>query len=98
MHGRRRYLYCYDITDPKRLRLVHRLASGAGDRVQFSVYECQLTETEQVHLDESLRRTLNLQQDRLLIVDLGPVSTDQERRFRTMGIPWEPKDRAIIVV
>jgi CRISPR-associated protein Cas2 len=95
---RRRYLYCYDITDPKRLRAVHKIASGTGDRVQLSVYECQLTEKEQVHLDERLKQAMNLREDRLLIVDLGGVSTSQEPRYRTMGVPWEPMDRDIIVI
>ena len=95
---RRRYLYCYDITDPKRLRQVHKITSGSGDRVQLSVYECQLTETEQVHLDERLKQAMHLKEDRLLIVDLGAVSSSQEPRYRTMGVPWEPMDREIIVI
>lgn len=95
---RRRYLYCYDITDPKRLRRVHKITSNAGDRVQLSVYECQLTETEQVHLDERLRDAINWKEDRLLIVDLGLVTTSQEVRYRSMGVPWEPVDRDVIVI
>ena len=95
---RRRFLYCYDISNPKRLRKVNKIASGFGDRVQLSVYECQLTEKEQVHLDERLRTEMSSREDRLLIVDLGPVKSTEPPRFRTMGVPWVPRDREIIVI
>ncbi|MDR0535374.1 MAG: CRISPR-associated endonuclease Cas2, partial [Puniceicoccales bacterium] len=34
---RRRYLVCYDIANPKRLRRVARLLEGFGTRLQYSV-------------------------------------------------------------
>lgn len=95
---RRRYLYCYDICDPKRLRRVHKIMKGAGDRVQLSVYECQLTRTDRVHLDERLRDAINAKEDSVLIVDLGLVDPKDPPRYRTMGVPFQSRDRDIIVL
>lgn len=95
---RRRYLYCYDIADPSRLRRVHRLMRGAGDRVQLSVYECQLTETEQVHLEEKLREEIHWKEDSVFIVDLGPVEPGVKPAYRTMGISYVSQDRDVIVL
>ncbi len=94
---RNRYLYCYDISNPKRLRNVHRILSHTGDRVQLSVYECQLTEKEQVHLDERLRKTIHWKEDAVFIVDLGPVAGSRIC-YRSMGVPFVPSDRDVIVL
>jgi len=41
-HPRLRYLVCYDIAHPKRLRRVARTLESFGTRLQYSVFECPL--------------------------------------------------------
>ncbi len=43
---RRSYLITYDIRDDKRLRKVHRTMKNFGDHLQYSVFECQLSDSE----------------------------------------------------
>jgi CRISPR-associated protein Cas2 len=38
------YLICYDITDDKRRNYMARFLLDYGQRVQYSVFECRLTE------------------------------------------------------
>ena len=46
------YLATYDIADPRRLRRIARLMQEFGVRVQKSVFECQLTDGDLLHLKE----------------------------------------------
>ena len=41
-----RWIVLYDIRNPRRLRRVARLMEGYGQRVQHSVFECDLGEAE----------------------------------------------------
>ena len=47
---RNSYLICYDICDDKRLRKVFQVMRGYGDHLQYSVFECQLKESDLVRL------------------------------------------------
>ncbi|MDD4792699.1 MAG: CRISPR-associated endonuclease Cas2, partial [Firmicutes bacterium] len=40
---RRRFIVCYDISDPKRLRKMYRTMRGFGDPLQKSVFTCDLS-------------------------------------------------------
>jgi CRISPR-associated protein Cas2 len=70
---RQRYLVCYDIADPRRLDRTHKKLTGFGQAVQYSVFVCDLSPTERVLLEAALTALLNLGEDRVLIVDLGPT-------------------------
>ena len=67
------YLVAYDVCDPKRLRKTYRLMCGAGDPLQFSVFRCELSLTERQALQTKLGDVLNLAEDRVMLVDLGPI-------------------------
>lgn len=45
MSKRRRFLICYDIADPKRLRNAAKICESYGSRIQFSVFESSLSAT-----------------------------------------------------
>ena len=49
------YLVCYDIADDKRLRRVFKLCKNYGDHLQFSIFECDLSATEKVRFETSLK-------------------------------------------
>lgn len=70
---RSRYIVCYDVSDPKRLREVFRAMKGFGQPLQYSVFQCDLTLQARVQLMASLGELINHEQDRVIILDLGPV-------------------------
>jgi CRISPR-associated protein Cas2 len=56
-------LVSYDICDPKRLPKVAKLLEGYGNRVQYSVFECILTERQFRELQRRLLRLIRLEED-----------------------------------
>jgi len=49
-------LVSYDITDDKRRTKVAKILEDFGERVQFSVFECELTESQRKQLQKRLKR------------------------------------------
>jgi CRISPR-associated protein Cas2 len=69
--ARRRHLIAYDIAEPRRLRQVCRIMEEFGDRIQYSVFICDLSRTELVHVRARVEAAMDLAEDSVLIVDLG---------------------------
>lgn len=67
------YLISYDITCPKRYRRIYKTMRGHGEPLQYSVFRCELTDMELQLLKQTLWPDLNLNEDRVMIVDLGPI-------------------------
>lgn len=94
--ARRRYLLGYDISDPTRLRSVHRCARRFGYPLQYSLFICDLDEIELTQLKWGLSDLIVHTIDRVVLIDLGDPR--QERRFDFMGVrPRLPKSGATIV-
>ncbi len=72
MADRTRYLLAYDIRHPRRLRRVHKVATGYGEPLQYSVFVCDLTRVELLNLKTDLLRAMNVREDSVGIFDLGP--------------------------
>jgi len=53
------YLICYDIVAPKRLAKIAKTLLGYGQRVQYSVFECDLNEQQYTKLHNKLTRLMN---------------------------------------
>ncbi len=83
--SRHRYVVCYDVRDPMRLRRAHDTMLGYGDPLQYSVFLCDLSPAELLLLEDALRRVLRLADDSVLIIDLGPASGAARRRIRALG-------------
>lgn len=92
------YLIAYDISNDKRLRQVFTLMRGYGDHVQYSVFECQLTQSDLVLLRGDLTRIINRDEDQVLFVDLGPAQGRGDRVITALGRPYTRVDAACIVV
>jgi CRISPR-associated protein Cas2 len=92
------HLVTYDISDAKRLRRVFRKMMGFGDPVQYSVFLCSLSRTERVLMMDALRGVMNQAEDRVLVVDLGPVEGRGEDRFEYLGVRLPPPETGAIVV
>jgi len=92
------YLVSYDIADPKRLREVHRTIKGFGRGLHYSVFRCDLTSKGVVELRASLDGIINHAEDRVMIVDLGPVEGSTERRIIFLGRPPKEISREAVIV
>lgn len=73
MAPRTRYLLVYDIRDPRRLRRVHRVACDFGEALQYSVFVCDLSDTERARLARALHDAIHHQVDSVALFDLGPA-------------------------
>lgn len=67
----RRYLMAYDIADPKRLRRVCTLMEDHGERLQYSVFLCDLSAAEGAELESAV---MNLHEESVIQIDLGPCT------------------------
>ena len=92
------YLVCYDICDDKRLRKVFQLMRGWGDHLQYSVFECRLTQIDLARLRSELSRIIHHREDQVLFVYLGPAEGRGERVITALGKPYTTLDAPCIVV
>ncbi|NLE39527.1 MAG: CRISPR-associated endonuclease Cas2 [Pirellulaceae bacterium] len=93
------FLVSYDVADPKRLRRTYTKMCGFGAPVQYSVFRCELTPTERQLLKEALWDILNWEQDRVMLVDLGPAGARGDQCVEFWGEPLVglPTRSAVIV-
>ena len=95
---RNRFLVCYDVADPKRLARTYKKMNGFGEPAQYSVFICDLSPKERVLLEQALTEILNLREDRVLIVDLGPPEGRGGKSLTTLGKARELPRRAAVIV
>jgi CRISPR-associated protein Cas2 len=92
------YVVSYDIMDPKRLHRVHKTMKGFGDTIHYSVFRCLLTDKGKVELIAALTGIIKHDEDRIMIVDLGPIDGRVEERIEFMGVhPSETESKAVVV-
>lgn len=91
------YLVCYDIADDKRLRRVFKTCKNYGDHLQFSVFECDLTATEKVRLETTLKDIIDHTKDQVMFVRLGPAEGRGDRVITALGIPYVAMDAPCFV-
>jgi CRISPR-associated protein Cas2 len=53
----------YDISNDKRRTKIHKVLSSYGQWMQFSVFECSLSETEYTRLRHRLNRLIKQEED-----------------------------------
>lgn len=95
---RRFYLVSYDVTNDKRRNRVVKCLLGYGERVQYSVFCCQLSARELLQLSEDLKECLNEKEDQALFVDAGPVVGEKPiPDLRYIGESWKPMERTQVV-
>lgn len=61
------WLICYDVRDPKRLRLAAKLLEGAGRRMQYSVFRCWMNNRQMQEIRWRLTEILQPEDDVLII-------------------------------
>lgn len=95
---RRCYLVCYDIRDSKRLRHIHKVLKGYGEAWQFSVFFCVLRDIDRVRLQIDLEGQMNLKEDQVVILDLGPNEKEAREAVVILGQPLPEQDDGFVVV
>lgn len=80
--ARRRFLIAYDICESQRLRQVCKTMEEYGERLQYSVFVCDLSRSELLHARATVEAQMNLSEDSVVIVDLGETDS---ARFTFIG-------------
>lgn len=95
---RKTILVTYDICREKRLAKVHKTMRGFGEHLQYSVVECQMTDTDLVRCRHLLGQIIDHREDQVLFVDLGPSEGRGDRVITALGKPYAPIDSPCIIV
>ena len=80
--ARHRFIIAYDIADPKRLKRICQTMKGYGDRLQYSVFVCDLNHSELIHARLAVEEIMIMSEDSVVIVDLGE---GEQARFEFIG-------------
>lgn len=79
------YIVTYDIRCDKRLRRVFRVCKDFGIHLQYSVFECDLTAPDKLRMESRLKEVMNLVEDQVLFIELGPAAQRGERTISAIG-------------
>ncbi len=78
-----RVVISYDISDDKRRRKVATIMEGYGYRVQFSVFECDLTADQLQKVKRELRRYVKAKE--MESIRFYPLPKDAVEKIEVMG-------------
>lgn len=80
------YIISYDIPDDKRRTRLAKLLEKNGIRVQYSVFECELTHGQFAGLRRDIEYLLNFEEDNLRIYRLCADCADAIERVGVKGV------------
>jgi CRISPR-associated protein Cas2 len=90
------WLVCYDVRDDKRRRRLVKLLEQRCERVQYSVFECPLSEKVLADLlTKRWLKVLDLKEDSLRAYPLDGKAQRQAKIFGSPGL-YEPPDFLIL--
>ena len=92
------YIVTYDICDDKRLRKVFKTLRNWGDHLQYSVFECQLNETDLIRCKDELAKLINHAHDQVLFINLGPAAGRGDRVIEALGQPYSNLTSPCLIV
>ncbi len=92
---RRWFVVSYDIPDDRRRTKVMKTLNGFGKRVQYSVFECDLKQSDLERLCALLRRLIDERQDDVRIYGLCDLCVD---KVVMLGLAQRHASRAYVVV
>lgn len=95
-----RYIVSYDISDPKRLRLVHKKMLGFGEPLQYSVFCCDLSPSNRIMLVADLSEIIDHREDQVMLIDIGPAQGRGGQSIETVGrrMKKERLERRTVIV
>jgi CRISPR-associated protein Cas2 len=95
--ARTRYVVTYDIADDRRRNHVFRTLHGFGDHTQYSVFLCELNDSELVRLRMAVRPHIDTGEDQLLIVEVGPATGSVTASVEAIGRHYDPPTRSVVI-
>jgi len=81
--ARHRYLVAYDIREERRLRSIATCMEGYGERIQYSVFVCDLSDQEAVLMRSEMEARMKQSEDSVMIILLGRAGDSS--RFLFLG-------------
>ncbi|MEZ4363832.1 MAG: CRISPR-associated endonuclease Cas2 [Kofleriaceae bacterium] len=93
-----RYLVTYDITSDERRTAVYKTLRGFGEHLQYSVFRCDLSDTNHARLIAALHPLIDHGTDQILIVNLGAITGRAATCVSSLGRPYQPPERTAIVL
>jgi CRISPR-associated protein Cas2 len=98
MASRKRYLVCYDIRDPNRLRRVHKTVKSFGWSMQYSVFVCDLDPMEVFSLRAAIGGIIHHEFDNVAFIDCGDPQERGKACFSFLGpLPELPSSGPVIL-
>lgn len=91
------YIVTYDVRDPRRWRRLYQALQGFGDWLQLSVFQCRLDKIRRLRLEAAIQSIVNVREDHVLIIDLGPAE-GVTLRVSSIGKSFEPVRRESVIV
>ena len=88
------YVIAYDIPSDRRRTKVHNTLSGYGKWTQYSLFECHLTDKQNLQLRQRLAKLINEKDDS---VRFYPLCAGCAGKVETIG-GEKPKDETTIIV
>lgn len=99
---RHHYIVAYDISEPTRLRKVHKVCCAFGFPIQYSLFGCQLTEKQLASLKAKLSQVIREKEEQVIFLKVKKVPDKSDSNkipgVESIGrkIRWSPT-RAIII-
>ena len=91
------YVVSYDITSDRRRNKIAKTLEGYGTRIQYSVFECRLTEKKYREMYRKLMQLMTDKEDGS--IRIYSVCENCEGKIRTIGgIPSQPEHSAEHVI
>jgi CRISPR-associated protein Cas2 len=95
---RNRYIVTYDISDDDRRNGVFRTLRGCGDHIQYSVFRCDLSDSERITMIAALHPLIDHGEDQILLIDLGPVDGRAANCVNALGRRYLSRERTVVVI
>jgi CRISPR-associated protein Cas2 len=95
---RTRYIVTYDVSDDDRRNRVFKTLRGYGDHIQYSVFRCDMSDSERGTLIATLHPLIEHAEDQILIIDLGPVDGRAAKCVSAIGLRYLAPERTVVVI
>jgi CRISPR-associated protein Cas2 len=95
---RNRYVVTYDISDDDRRNSVFKTLRGCGDHIQYSVFRCDLSDSERITMIAALHPLIEHTEDQILLIDLGPVDGRAANCVNAIGRRYLAPERTVVVI